>query len=216
MQIGTPLGLALASGLNAYLPLLSLALANRFLHLYKVNPNFPFVTSDWFIILLVILSILDFAADKIPLIEHAWNAVHTVIRPIAGIFVAAASTNQVTLPINISAISSSLFREASIIVISDMRIAGLALLIVIALLGGILAAISHAAKSTTRIISTFTTAGFLNAILSIGEDVLVVIAVLLSLFVPLIMLILIVLFLLVFGPYLFRLWSGRLSSPRSL
>jgi hypothetical protein len=48
-------------------------------------------------------------------------------------------------------------------------------------------------------------------ILSVGEDILVVIAILLSLFVPAIMLILVVLFLLVFGPRILRAWSRRRS-----
>ncbi len=35
MDIGTPLGLAFASGINAYLPLLAFATSARFLHLYR-------------------------------------------------------------------------------------------------------------------------------------------------------------------------------------
>ncbi len=46
MEIGTPLGLGLASGINAYLPLLSFAVSVRWLHLYKVNPTFAFITSN--------------------------------------------------------------------------------------------------------------------------------------------------------------------------
>jgi hypothetical protein len=85
MEIGTPLGLGFASGINAYLPLLSFAVASRWLHLYKVNPNFAFVTSDWFIIALVVLTITDFVADKIPVIDHTWDATHTVMPPPAAI-----------------------------------------------------------------------------------------------------------------------------------
>src|SRR5438876_1631301 len=90
MSIGTPFGLAFASGINAYLPLLSFAIAIRWLHLYKVNPNFAFITSDWFLVVLVILTIMDFVADKIPLIDHTWDVTQTVIRPIMGAIVAAA------------------------------------------------------------------------------------------------------------------------------
>src|SRR5712691_451804 len=84
MDLGTPLGLALASGINAYLPLLSFAISARFLHLDKVNPNFAFITQNWFIIALAILTLIDFVADKVPVIDHTWDANHTVIRPIAG------------------------------------------------------------------------------------------------------------------------------------
>jgi hypothetical protein len=207
MEIGTPLGLGLASGINAYLPLLSLAVSARWLHLYKVNPNFAIITSNWCIIALVILTIVDFVADKFPLIDHTWDAAHTFIRPLAGALVAAASSSQVTIPIGTSSISSHLLGSVSIAT-GNIHIVGIGLL-VMALLGGILAFMSHATKATTRLISTFSTAGLLNGVLSIGEDILVVIAILLSLFVPAIMLILVVLFLLIFGPLIFRAWSRR-------
>ncbi len=210
MEIGTPLGLGLASGINAYLPLLSFAVSARWLNLYKVNPNFAFITSNWCIIALVMLTIIDFVADKIPLIDHAWDATHTFIRPLAGALVAAASSSQVTIPIGTSSISSHLLGTVSIAT-GNIHIVGIGLL-VIALLGGLLALMSHTAKATTRLISTFTTAGLLNAILSIGEDILVVIAILLSLFVPAIMLILVVLFLLIFGPLILRAWRRRRRS----
>jgi hypothetical protein len=163
--LGTPFGLAFASGLNAYLPLLAFTISVRWLHLYKVNQNFAFITSNWFIAILVILTILDFVADKIPLIDHAWNAVHTVIRPIAGALVAAASSNSLAGGIHIPATSSD-----------------------------------HVTKSTTRIVSTITTAGVLNIGLSILENIVVVIIVLLSLFASTIMFILLILLLLLLVP----------------
>src|SRR5438270_7874971 len=93
VALGTPFGLAFASGLNAYLPLLAFALSVRWLHLYTVNPHFAFITQTWFIAALVILTLLDFVADKIPLIDHAWNATQGVVRPIAGAIVALAASN---------------------------------------------------------------------------------------------------------------------------
>src|SRR2546427_822126 len=107
MDLGTPLGLAFASGINTYLPLLSFAVSARFFHLYKINPTFAFITQDWFLSALVILTLIDFIADKIPVIDHTWDAIHTVIRPIAGALVAAASYNHFHLPgTKISAASS--------------------------------------------------------------------------------------------------------------
>jgi hypothetical protein len=84
-------------------------------------------------------------------------------------------------------------------------------LVVVLLIGGILAAMSHTAKTTTRWVSTFTTAGVFNMVLSAIEDVMVFIAILLALFVPLIMLILIVVFVLVLGPGLLWVWSRFLG-----
>src|SRR5438309_4806807 len=211
MEIGTPLGLGFASGINAYFPLLSFAISARWLHLYKVNPTFAFITSNWCIIALVILTILDFVADKIPVVDHTWDATHTFVRPLAGALVAAASSNRVTIPIGTGSISSHLLSAATGVI----HITGGGLL-VLALLGGVLAAMSHTAKATTRLASTITTAGLLNVILSIGEDILVCIVILLSLFVPAIMLILLVLFLLFFGPRIFRAWSRQRSSAGRL
>jgi len=220
MDLGTPLGLALASGINAYLPLLSFAISARFLHLDKVNPNFTFITQDWFIIALVILTLIDFVADKFPVIDHAWDAIHTVIRPLAGALVAAASYSQFHLPgIKISAASSQIPQAmltssshilGTIVAVSNsVPTLGLGLLIIL-ILGGLLALMSHTAKATTRLVSTFTTAGLLNIGLSLAEDILVLIIVLLSLLVPIIMLILIGLFLIVFAPRLLWAWSKRL------
>jgi hypothetical protein len=222
MDLGTPLGLALASGINAYLPLLSFAISARFLHLDKVNPNFAFITQDWFIIALVILTLIDFVADKFPIIDHTWDAIHTVIRPIAGALVAAASYSQFHLPgIKISAassqipqamltnMSSSHILGTIVAAVNAVSALGLGLLIIL-ILGGLLAFMSHTVKATTRLASTLTTAGLLNVGLSLAEDILVLIIVLLSLLVPIVMLILLGLFLIVFGPGLLRVWSKRL------
>ena len=220
MDLGTPLGLAFASGINAYLPLLSFAISARFFHLGKVNPQFAFITHDWFIIALVILTLIDFVADKFPVIDHTWDAMHTVIRPVAGALVAAASYGQLQLPGIKIGLASSHIPEAMLSSSSHIlgTIAagsntvptlGLGLLIIL-ILGGLLALMSHTAKATTRLVSTLTTAGLLNVGLSVAEDILVFIIVLLSLFVPIVMLILLGLFLVVFGPGLLRAWSRPL------
>ena len=223
MELGTPLGLAFASGINAYLPLLSFAVSARFFHLYKINPTFAFITQDWFLSALVILTLIDFIADKIPVIDHTWDAIHTVIRPIAGALVAAASYNQFHLPGTKISAASSYIPQAMLSATSSGHILGTAVtaavavptvslgLLVILILGGLLAAMSHTAKATTRLVSTFTTAGLLNVGLSLAEDILVLILVLLSLLVPIVMLILLVLFLIVFAPRLFQAWGKRLK-----
>ncbi len=206
VDLGTPFGLAFASGLNAYLPLLAFAVSVRWLHLYKVNPSFSFITQTWFIVALAILTILDFVADKIPLIDHAWNAIHTVVRPLAGALVAVAAGSHSISGIHIAARSSDAAAR-TVIAASIIPVTGVGLLIILLLIGGVLAALSHTTKSTTRLVSTITTAGFLNIVLSFLEDVLVFIAILLSLFVPVVMLILLVLFVLIVGPRLMHIWK---------
>lgn len=224
MALGTPLGLALASGINAYLPLLSFAIAARFFHLGKVNPQFAFITQNWFITALVILTLIDFVADKVPVIDHAWDAMHTVIRPIAGALVAAASYSQFYLPgLKISGASSQVPQAmltstshmlGTIVIVSNTLPALGPGLLIILILGALLAFVSHTAKATTRLLSTLTTAGLLNLGLSLAEDILVLLMVLLSLLIPIAMLILGGLFLIVVGPSLVRVWSNRLRKRK--
>lgn len=186
---GLTYGLALASGVNAYFPLLAFAIAARWLHLYKVNPNFSFITQTWFMVILAILALADLFADKIPLIDHAWDAIHTVIRPLAGAFVAAASDNRIHVLPNTSYAGTH---------IMTMGINLSLTLIVVMILGAVLALMTHLTKASTRIASTATTAGFLNIVLSVVEDIGVVIATLLSLFAPAVMFVVVILFVLIF------------------
>jgi hypothetical protein len=214
MSIGTPFGLAFASGINAYLPLLSFAIATRWLHLYKVNPNFAFITSDWFLVVLVILTIMDFVADKIPVLDHTWDATHTVIRPVMGAVVAAAASPSLPGTIHLSE-SSHHLPGTVVAAISAAPVEGVGLLIVL-VVGGLLAIMSHMVKATTRLVSTLTTAGLFNTVLSFLEDGFVLLMILLSLFVPAVMLILIILFVIFLGPQLFHVWSNRLRGRRIL
>jgi len=186
---GLTYGLALSSGVNAYFPLLAFAVAARWLHLYKVNPNFSFITQTWFLVLLAILALVDLFADKIPLIDHAWDAVHTVIRPLAGALVAAASDNRFHVPASTTYAGTHLM---------TMGINVSLTLIVVMVIGAALALMTHTTKAATRVASTATTAGLLNIVLSIVEDIGVVITTLLALFAPVVMFFIVLLFVLVF------------------
>nr|BBH91184.1 hypothetical protein KTC_59350 [Thermosporothrix sp. COM3] len=184
MDIGTSYGLALSSGINAYLPLLSFAIAVRWLHLYTVQPPFEYVTSDWFMIVLAILALADLFADKIPGVDHVWDVIHTVLRPLAGALVAAVSQHQVSG-------------------------AGLVVPVV---LGAGLAGLAHVTKASVRVTSTATSVGFLNPIISVLEDIGMLIGTALSLLAPIVMVIVIVLFVLFFlltVPRLLKRWRNR-------
>lgn len=208
MNPGTPLGLAFASGINAYFPLLALAVSARWLHWQNINPHFAFLASNWCILVLALLTLADVVADKIPFVDHVWDAINTFARPCAGALVAMASAQQLSIPITTGSIAVHLFSSAHTGMNITVPVAG-AGLVVLAVIGGLLAAMCHTAKATTRLVSTFTTVGLMNIFLSIGEDILVVIAVFLSFFIPVLMLILLALFLLFLGPLVLRTWSTR-------
>src|SRR5207248_8371227 len=138
MELGTPLGLAFASGINAYLPLLSFAISARVFHLFIVNPYVAFITQDWFVIALVLLTLADFVADKFPIIDHSWDAVHTVIRPLMGALVATASSGQFHLPgTSLSVASSHSMLGTVVATTNGIPVVGLGLLVIL-LLGGVL------------------------------------------------------------------------------
>jgi hypothetical protein len=89
---------------------------------------------------------VEFFADKIPFLDSAWDAIHTLIRIPAGAALAAGALG------------------------AD----GQAMTLIAALLGGGLAATSHAAKMTTRAAVNTSPEPFSNLLVSLGEDALVV------------------------------------------
>ena len=123
-------GLSASAGLNAYLPLLIVAVCAK-LEVIKLNAPFDALTSWWAIGVLVVLLIVEMFVDKIPAVDTINNIIQTIIRPAAGALLFAASANVVT----------DLSPVISII------------------LGLIVAGGVHAAKSIARPVVTATTAG---------------------------------------------------------
>lgn len=165
-------GLSASAGLNAYIPLLVVALLGRFTDLIHLAPPWDTLTSWPIIGLLVILSLIEFFADKIPAVNHLNDAIQTFIRPVAGAIVFAASAH----------------------VITDVHPA-LSLAAGLLVAGGV-----HAAKVlAVRPAVTATTAGAGNVPVSIAEDIASTITSLLAVILPIfmgILLVLIILFLL--------------------
>ncbi|HYX81768.1 MAG TPA: DUF4126 domain-containing protein, partial [Gemmatimonadales bacterium] len=94
----------------------------------------------------IVLYVIEFFADKIPWVDSAWDAVHTLIRPIGGALIAIATIGDVSAGTQT----------------------------VVGLLGGALAAGTHLSKSGTRAVANASPEPFTNWILSIAEDVFVV------------------------------------------
>jgi hypothetical protein len=82
--------------LNAYIPLLTLALLAKFTNLIKLSEPWNALTSWWIIGLLLVLSVIEFFADKVPAVNHINDLIQTVIRPVAGAIAFAASARVVT------------------------------------------------------------------------------------------------------------------------
>jgi hypothetical protein len=70
-----------ASGVNAYLVVLLLGLADRFGDLSEV----PDVLGRWDVLTVAaLLYAMEFVADKIPYVDSTWDAISTAIRPTVG------------------------------------------------------------------------------------------------------------------------------------
>jgi hypothetical protein len=141
-QLLTAFGLASASGLNAYIPLLLTALLARFTPLFKLNPPFDILTNDWVIGALVVLLAIEVVVDKIPAADTVNDIIQTFVRPAAGALLFAASANAITQVHPIFA----------------------------AVLGLVLAFGVHATKAVARPIVTASTGGIGNPVVSTVED----------------------------------------------
>ncbi|GAB3851512.1 hypothetical protein GCM10028801_01110 [Nocardioides maradonensis] len=70
-----------ASGINSYLVVLVLGIADRVEHLDRI----PDVLGSWPVLgIAAFMYVFEFVADKIPYVDSAWDAVSTVIRPVVG------------------------------------------------------------------------------------------------------------------------------------
>src|SRR5260370_1386178 len=95
-QLLTAFGLASASGLNAYIPLLLVGLMARYTSLLKLNPPFDLLASGWVILALALLLAIEIVVDKIPAADSLNNLIQTFVRPTAGAILFAASAHAIT------------------------------------------------------------------------------------------------------------------------
>jgi len=89
-------GLATSAGLNAYIPLLVVALGARFTDWIELSEPYDVLTNGWIIGLLIVLVLVEFFADKIPAVNHINDAIQTIVRPVAGAIVFAASAQVIS------------------------------------------------------------------------------------------------------------------------
>lgn len=177
-SIFSAFGLSASAGLNAYLPLLIVAVAGK-LNIFKLEEPFDVMTSWWVIGVLGVLVLIEAFVDKIPAVDSVNDVINTIIRPVAGAILFAASAN----------------------VISDISPV-LSLILGLLVAGGV-----HLAKATARPVVTATTAGVGNPIVSTVEDVVSATVSVLS--IMLMVLPWVVLFVAVLGITTFLWWRMR-------
>jgi hypothetical protein len=88
--IGLLLGAAVASGLRLYATVAVLGFLGR-TGVLELPEGLAILTHSWVIVVAASLYLVEFLADKIPLVDSVWDLVHTFIRvPAAGLLAWAA------------------------------------------------------------------------------------------------------------------------------
>ena len=160
MDILAAFGLSASAGLNAYIPLLVVSVLARFTNLINLSEPWQALESWWIIGLLVILSLVEFFADKFPAVNHVNDIIQSFIRPTAGAILFAASANVITEIHPVISIAAGLLVAGTV----------------------------HAIKSVViRPAVTATTAGAANIPVSMLEDAVSTILSVLSIVLPIIM-----------------------------
>lgn len=162
----TAAGLGLGAGINAYATLLVFGLLARLQPSMFHDDLARFFSSTPVLIVVGVLYVIEFVADKIPAVDHVWDVIHSFIRPAAGALVAWA------------AVSDQIPRGA---------------VIVASILAGSVALGAHVTKASVRGASTLSTAGVANPIISLVEDVFAFTSAIIAILLP--WLVLLVLFI---------------------
>ena len=161
--LATGLGLATASGLNAYLPLLTIGVFARMGWIQLAEP-FGFLTNIFVLLIIAALAALNFVGDKVPVADSVLHAGGLVISPIAGAILALASQGE------LATVSPLLVGLAGIVAA-----------------GG-----THVARSAIRPIVTAATGGTGNAVLSVIEDGVAFVLSFLAILLPVVALVIVV------------------------
>ncbi|MCK9636372.1 MAG: DUF4126 domain-containing protein [Methylobacter tundripaludum] len=173
------MGLAWASGINLYATLFTLGyLANT--GNIDLPPDLQIVANPMVMGAAGLMYFIEFFADKTPGVDTGWDAIHTFIRIPAGAMLAAGAIGELNPAVELAA----------------------------AIVGGGLAAGSHATKSGSRVLINTSPEPFSNWIASIGEDVVVITGVWACINHPILFLIALAGFILLMIWLLPRIWSG--------
>ena len=156
----TAIGLAACAGLRAFLPIFGIGVAARLLH-WQMQPPLDVLASDTGLVIFGLAAVLEVAADKIPVVDNALDAIHTILGPLVGVLAAYIPFS--TLP--------------------PAYALALAIMTGVTVAGGV-----HALAATTRIQSSLLTMGVANPVLSLLEDAFVLATLAVTILAPLVLL----------------------------
>ncbi len=156
--VGLGIALAAIAGLRAWMPLLLAGILARS-GVFELGPAFSFLSSTPALVAFGLATAIEILGDKIPPVDHALDAIGTILRPAAGALLASAAIGHVTDPLTATAVGAAVGVPAAIV--------------------------PHAAKSGLRAASTLFTAGLANPILSTLEDLMALALFVLAVLLPL-------------------------------
>lgn len=177
MDIFSAFGLSASAGLNAYIPLLVVALVAKFTNLITLQKPWDTLTSWWVIGILAVLCTVEFFADKVPAVNHANDVIQTIVRPVAGAIVFASSAHVLTDIHPVISLAAGLF----------------------------IAGVVHTAKSAAiRPAVTATTAGVGNVPVSLAEDLISTVTSLVAVILPMLIMVVVTIVLLLVVVWLWK------------
>ncbi|MGJ5818162.1 DUF4126 domain-containing protein [Paludibaculum fermentans] len=178
--LATTLGLGFAAGLRLYSTVLGLGLAIRFgvLKLPADLHGLDVLAHPAVLIAAGVAFAAEFVGDKIPWVDSVWDSVHTIIRPVGAVVLAATA-----------------FADLDPVV----------RLVLVILCGGV-ALSSHATKAATRLAVNHSPEPFSNVALSLIGDAAAPFMVWLTAAHPMIALVLVLGFLVLFAWLARRIW----------
>ena len=142
--IALSMGVAWASGINLYAAIATLGILGATGNM-TLPPDLQVLANPLVILAACAMYLVEFVADKIPGVDTTWDSIHTFIRIPAGALLAAGAVGDVNPAVHLAA----------------------------AILGGGLAAGTHATKAGGRVMINTSPEPFSNWAASIGEDLAV-------------------------------------------
>jgi hypothetical protein len=142
--IAQTLGLSWASGINLYAAILVMGFSHN-AGFVELPPGIDYLSNPLVLLVAGAMYVVEFFADKIPVVDTAWDAMHTFIRIPAAAFMAYGAAEAM----------------------------GPEMQVVLALIGGGFGTLSHATKAGSRVVINTSPEPFSNIGVSTLEDVAV-------------------------------------------
>jgi hypothetical protein len=177
--IALTMGAAWAAGINLYAAILVLGILGNTGNI-NLPPDLHILMDPLVLGAAGIMYAIEFFADKVPGVDSGWDALHTFIRIPAGALMAAGAVGDINPAVAVAA----------------------------AILGGGIAAGTHAAKAGTRVIINASPEPFSNIAASLAEDIAVIFGLWAALQHPWFFIVLIVVFLFFLVWVLPKIWKA--------